>query len=346
MTFRFATDDEITAWDELLLQNPDGGDVFASREIAETKADNGWTPRFIVGDDTAVLALEKHIPLLGKFWYLPKGPGVKTPGELQPLLAPLKAFASAQGVFAVKIEPEILKTPEIASKLTQMGLERTFAVQPNVSTVLVDLAPSIDAILMSLNQKGRNALRRAEREGVTTAPVELTDETMKIMYDLLSKTAAGQWRLRGFAYFKEFWTRFSRENHGQMFFAWYEGQVIAASFGLILGTKGMYKDGASVREKVVYGASHLLQWEMIKWMKTHGALRYDLCGTPPSDRIHDPTHHFAGLARFKTSFNKHVTDYVGCYNLPVRLLRYMLWTTVVERVVLRLHRLRAGTEWY
>ncbi|HEU0266666.1 MAG TPA: peptidoglycan bridge formation glycyltransferase FemA/FemB family protein, partial [Candidatus Saccharimonadaceae bacterium] len=103
---------------------------------------------------------------------------------------------------------------------------------------------------------------------------------------------------------------------------------------------------ASIREKVVYGASHLLQWEMIKWMMAHGAEVYDLCGTPPSDRIHDPTHPFAGLARFKTSFNKHVTDYVGCYNLPVKPLRYKLWKTIVERAVLRLHRLRNHTEWY
>lgn len=346
MTFRFATADEITTWDELLLRNPDGGDVFASHEIAETKADNGWTPRYIVGDGVVILALEKQIFGLGKFWYLPKGPGVTKPAEMQPLLAPLKAFAAAHGVFVVKIEPEILNSPENAAELMQMGLERTFAVQPNVSTVLVDLTPSVDDILMSLNQKGRNALRRAEREGVTTAAVELSDENMKIMYDLLSKTAEGQWHLRGFAYFTEFWSRFSRESRGQMFFAWYDGHVIAASFGLILGSKGMYKDGASVREKVVYGASHLLQWEMIKWMKAHGALRYDLCGTPPSDRIHDPEHPFAGLARFKTSFNKHVTDYVGCYNLPVKSFRYKLWRTIVERIVLRLHRMRAGTEWY
>ena len=346
MNFHFATTEEISAWDELLLKNPDGGDIFASKEIADTKADNGWKPRYIVGDGLAVLALEKQILGLGKFWYMPKGPGVTTTEELQSLITPLKAFAATQGVFAVKIEPEIARTPESLSELAKMGLEKTFAVQPNVSTVLVDLTPDIDAVLMSLNQKGRNAIRRAEREGVTTRPVKLTDENMKIMYDLLSKTAEGQWHLRGYDYFKEFWTRFSQSGHGQMFFAEYEGKVIAASFGLILGTKGMYKDGASIRQKVVYGASHLLQWEMIKWMKEHGATVYDLCGTPPSDQIHNPDHPFAGLARFKTSFNKTVTDYVGCYNLPVKPGAYKLWSTIVERLVLRWHRLRAGTEWY
>lgn len=345
MTLRFATDDEIVTWDERLLDNPDGGNVFASRQIAETKADNGWTPRYIVGDVT-ILALEKQIPLLGKFWYLPKGPGVSKVDELQPLLEPIKAFARAQGAFVVKIEPELLLTPETRSELSKTGLDKTFAVQPNASTVLVDLSPDINAVLMGLNQKGRNALRRAEREGVTAYPVKSTEQNMQIMYTLLHTTAEGQWRLRGFDYFKEFWSRFASQGKGQMFFAEYEDEIIAASFGLLLGSKATYKDGCSVRTRPVYGASHLLQWEMIKWMKQHGALVYDLCGTPPSDQIHNPEHHFAGLARFKTSFNKHVTDYVGCYNLPVRSLRYKLWSTIVERIVLRLHSMRQHTEWY
>lgn len=346
MTCRFATDDEIGVWDDLLLQNPDGGNVFASKEIAATKADNGWTPRYIICDDVAMLALEKKIPFLGKFWYLPKGPGVTDSEALRAVLKPLKAFASTQGVFVVKIEPEILNAPEMRSELAEMGLEQTFAVQPNASTVLIDLAPDEETILMSFNQKGRNALRRAAREGVTARPVEVTEDIMKTMYSLLQITAQGQWNLRGYEYFKEFWTKFSRKNKGQMFFAEYEGTVVAASYGLILGTKATYKDGCSVRERPVYGSSHLLQWEMMRWMKKHGALSYDLCGTPPSDRIHDPEHHFAGLARFKTSFNKHVTDYVGGYNLPVKSLQYKLWTMIVERVVLRLHNLRTHTEWY
>ena len=349
MNFRFATDQEIANWDEQLLDNPDGGNVFSSREMAESKKVSGWTPRFIVSDGDpalAILTLEKSIPLLGKFWYLPKGPGVTTPSELEPLLASLKAFASAQGVFVVKIEPEILRSDETRSELAKMGLQRTFAVQPNASTVLVDLAPSEDEILASLNQKGRNAIRRAMREGATAEAVPLTEENMKIMYDLLRITAEGQWNLRSFEYFKQFWTRFSEADMGQMFFARYDGQVVAASFGLLLGDKATYKDGASIRQRMVYGASHLLQWEMIRWMKAHGARIYDLCGTPPSEAIRDLNHHFAGLARFKTSFNKHVTDYVGCYNLPVKKTQYDLWTKIVERVVLRLHNMRTHTEWY
>ena len=346
MTTHFATDQEISTWDDLLLKNPDGGNVFASQEVARIKKANGWQPRYLVCDTITILALEKTIPLLGKFWYLPKGPGVTKVEELQPLLAPLKAFAASQGVFCVKIESEIVRTPEASLALEKMGLEKTFVVQPNASTVLIDLAPSADDILMALNQKGRHAIRRAERDGVTAEAVPLTEENMQTMYALLKQTAEGQWHLRGYEYFKQFWTTFSESGHGQMFFAYVDGQVVAASYGLILGKKAMYKDGCSVRDRTAYGASHLLQWRMMEWMKEHGATLYDLCGTPPSESIKDPAHPFSGLARFKTSFNKTVTDYVGCYNLLVKPLQYWHWKTIIERVVLRLHRQRHQTEWY
>ena len=36
MTTRLATDDEIAKWDNLIIQNPDGGNVFQSAKLAET----------------------------------------------------------------------------------------------------------------------------------------------------------------------------------------------------------------------------------------------------------------------------------------------------------------------
>lgn len=346
MTFRLADDTEIKNWNESLQQNPDGGNVFSSKQIAETKSDNGWLPRYIVSEGLVILALEKRIPLLGKFWYLPKGPGVTTVEQLAGIIPELKSFARTQGVFTLKIEPEIVRTETTNSEISRAGLVKTFAVQPNAHTVLIDLKPNLDDIMTGLNQKGRHAIRRAERDGVTAQAVDLTEDNMKTMYSLLKTTAEGQWQLRGYEYFKEFWTRFSKSGNGQMFFAYYQDELVAASYGLILGKKALYKDGCSVRERTAYGASHLLQWRMIEWMKSQGAEVYDLCGTPPSESIKDPNHAFSGLARFKTSFNKTVTDYVGCYSLPVKTFGYKLWSTVVERVVLRLHRKLHHTEWY
>ena len=98
--------------------------------------------------------------------------------------------------------------------------------------------------------------------------------------------------------------------------------------------------------ETAYGASHLLQWEMMRWMKSHGVTRYDLCGTPPADRIGDESHPLYGVGRFKTSFNKTVTEFVGAYELPLSTVKFKLWKMLVERLVLRLNARFARQEWY
>lgn len=348
MNIRLATDEEIKKWDDLLVENPDGGNVFQTSDVAETKRHGGWTPRYIIADTIAITILEKPVLFHGKFWYIPKGPGITSVDELIALLPELKAFAATHGVFAIKIEPEIVESDDAHEALKAEGLVPTRAVQPNGSTVIVDLAPELDEIMASLNQKGRNALRRAERDGVKTYPAELTEENMRIMFDLLRETAAGRFdtSLRDFDYYKEFWTRFAKKGHGSLFFAEFDGRVVAAAYSMYLGDKGLYKDGASLREKITYGASHLLQWEAITWMKAHGVTSYDLCGAPHSTKVHDESDHFYGIGRFKTQFNKHITDYVGCYDIVINPRAYRRWQKFGQRLALSLSWRIKKQQWF
>lgn len=348
MTTRFATDEEIARWDELLVQNPDGGNVFQSSHMASVKRGNGWNTRCIFIGDIAVTVLEKPVLLHGKFWYLPKGPGVTDINALLPLLSGLRDFAAGQGVFAIKIEPEVPDTDETTAQLLKAGLVKTSPVQPNNSTVIIDLSPSLEEIMASFNQKGRHAIHRAERDGVTTQAVELSDANMRIMYELLAETAAGRFEssLRSFDYYKTFWQNFAQNGQGGLFFAYLDGKVVASAYSMYLGKKGLYKDGASVREKTAYGASHRLQWEIIQWLKTNGIESYDLCGAPHSSRVNDATHPFYGVGRFKTSFNKHVTDYIGAYDLIVNPGKYKLWQKIGQRLTISLSWRLHHRQWF
>ena len=337
MTIRFANNDEKHNWNDRILTNPDGGNIFQGYEFANQKKLGGWTSRFIMIDAVAVTILEKHIFGLGKLWYIPKGPGVGSTRQLDELVPQLQDFARAQGVFMVKIEPEIKKTDEVLVDLLKLGLHRARPIQPNVSTVTLDISDDLDVILARLNQKGRHAINRAKRDGVTTKLVECTEENCKKMYDLLAETAAGSFRIRSYNYYKSFWQRYEKAGLGQLFFAYVDGVVVASAYAIAFGTKGTYKDGASVRKRTVYGASHLLQWRVIEWMKTKGVTIHDLCGVPPSDQIKDPDHPYYGMGRFKTSFNKEVTDYIGAYDIVIKPRAYDIWTKIGERIVVRLH---------
>ncbi|TAL14664.1 peptidoglycan bridge formation glycyltransferase FemA/FemB family protein [Patescibacteria group bacterium] len=344
MTTRFATDEEIANWDSHILAGPDGGNVFASFEYAEQKKSGGYTPLFLFVGNMAVMVHEKNALPLGKLWYLPKGPEVTSTKELFAILKDLKTFAAKHSVFAIRIEPELPRTTQ--PTLARHGLLPARPIIPNPSTITLDISPSLDDILMSLPQKGRHAIRRAERDGVTVELVQATDKNCLALYKLLAVTAEGQFGIRSYEYYRSFWQRFEKADLGQIFFAYVDGKIVAGAFAMVFGTKSTYLVGASIRKRTVYGASHLLQWHVIQWAKSKGSLLHDFCGSPPSDEINNPDHPHHGIGQFKTAFNKTVTDYVGCYDLVIRPIQYKAWTLAGERIVRRLHYYKHHDSYY
>lgn len=334
MAIRFASDDEVKNWNEHILSNPDGGNFVQGHEFAEQKKLAGWEIRYVFADDIAITLLEKPIPGFGKVWYAPKGPGVTTRNDLSRIIRPLADFARKEGVFTIKIEPEI---PHSVS-LAPLDLHKTRPIQYNYATVLIDLSKDLDTILENLPQKGRHAIRRAERDGVTIEKVPASDQNCEIMYRLFRETAQGaHFSIRPPEYYKTFYQRYETAGLGQLFFAKFEGQIVAGAFAICFGKKSTYKDGASIRKRTAYGASHLLQWHVIQWAKENGSTLHDLCGAPPIVHSKNPHHPFYGIGLFKTSFNKEITEYVGAYEIPVDPIKSQLWTRFFEKALRRVY---------
>ncbi len=345
MSIRIASSTELVKWNGLIIANPDGGNILQGREFIEQKAEAGWKPRYVMINDRAVALMEKSIPLLGKVWYAPKGPSTTSTEDLGQLISELIPFAKSQGAFTIKIEPELSHDSDISQLVADYGLIKTRPIQYNYATVLVDLSPSLDDILMSFHQKGRHALRRAERDGVTIEAVEPSDENIDAMYQLLRQTADGAgFAIRPPEYYRDFYRRYGA--NGQLFLAYFEGQVVAGAFAMVQGQKSMYKDGASVRQRPAYGASHLLQWHVIQWAKSRGSLEHDLAGAPPIASAHDQSHPFYAIGKFKRQFNRQVTEYVGAFEVPVIGWKSKLWQRYIERIVRRLYFKLYKQSWY
>jgi len=344
MTTRYATPEEIANWDSLIIANPDGGNVFSSFEYSEVKKLTNYTPRFIISGKLAVTVLEKQTPPLGKLWYLPKGPNVTSSKELFDTLKALKPLAKKANVFVIRVETELDRVCQ--PTLERHGLQKAAAIIPNPSTITLDISSSLEDVLATLPQKGRHAIRRAERDGVTITSVKSTDKNCKIMYGLLSATAEGQFGIRSYNYYKEYWQSFEKAGLGQLFFAHFEGKIVAGAYAMTFGAKSTYKDGASVRERTAYGASHLLQWKVIEWAKSRGVTLHDFCGSPPSNEINNPDHPHHGVGMFKTAFNKQITDYIGCYDYVIEAPQYKIWTKIGERVYRKLYYKRTKDYYY
>jgi len=344
MTVRFASKQEIQDWNKHIIANPDGGNIFASYEFAMQKETGGYKTHFIFVNNMAITVLEKNAFPLGKLWYLPKGPGVTSTKELFKILEKLKPFAKKNNVFVIRIESEIDISAQ--KELKDHGFIKTNPIIPNPSTITLDISDNLEHILASLPQKGRYAIKRAERDGVTVKLVKSTDENCRLMYALLIETAKGQFGIRNYEYFQTFWQRFEKSGLGQLFFAYYNNQIVAGAYAITFGNKSTYKDGASIRKRTAYGASHLLQWEVIKWAKSKGSTLHDFCGSPPSKEINNTDHRHYGIGLFKTAFSKNVTDYIGCYDVVINHTKHDIWIKFGEKVARRLHYYKNHDSYY
>lgn len=344
---RFATEGERGGWDALVAANPGGGEVWMGDAYLEVKRREGrYRVRRVVvvrpgRTPVAVGVLAKRVPLLGEWWHLPAGPAGEGADEVFEVAAAVADLARANGAFLLKVEPRL--GPETRDAFLAAGYRETVRIIPNPSTVLVDLGDpdaSEDALFASLGKKARNSINRARRDGIEVTRVPATDENCAALYGLLRETAEGRFVLRQERYYREFWQTFEGEGSGQIFLAHRadaEGapQLVAGAFAMALGAKTTYKDGASVRAKTAYGASHALQWEVLRWAHERGATVHDLCGAPPADRADDKTHPLHGVGQFKRSFSPEITDYAGAFDLPLRPRAYAVWTKLGDRLARR-----------
>lgn len=254
---RFASATEIEHWNELVVANPDKGNLLQSFEYGEIKASLGWRPRYIVVQGIAIMVLERHF-IVFRHWYIPKCTNAITSRDAREFMDALIDFSRTLNVTVITIDPE---QPD-AEDLTGLGLVRRFDIQANISTKVLDISMALDELLASLPSKTRYAIRRARKDGVNTTSVPATDENCKIMYELMRQAVGDKSKAYSLDYYRKFWQRYDKSDLGRLFFAYHEGRVVAGAFALAFGTKGIYKDGGSVRDRKAYGASHLLQWEI------------------------------------------------------------------------------------
>jgi lipid II:glycine glycyltransferase (peptidoglycan interpeptide bridge formation enzyme) len=335
---RPATRSEIVAWDEHVVANPDGGQIFQTRAWGEFKRRSGWRASYWIaragGRDVAVLFLRRRIPPFGELWYAPKGPGVVKSHELVEVLADHSAM---RGAFLVKVEPEIEERQADEQSWRRAGLRKARAdVQMSRSTIVVDLDREEDALLASFKAKCRYNIRLAARRGVVVTPVPMTGPNIATMYSLMAATRdrAGFY-LRPQSYCRGYWELHAASGQGQLFFASWQGQVLAGVFATFLGTHGWYKDGGSTKEHSALMAPHLLQWEVMRWLRARGVRTYDLVAVPPSTQLGE-AHPLFGLYRFKSGFSDTVTDFTGTWDIPLRPRMYAAWQrwgeTAADRV--------------
>ncbi|GAB3015691.1 peptidoglycan bridge formation protein FemAB [Nocardioides flavus (ex Wang et al. 2016)] len=217
----------------------------------------------------------------------------------------------------------------------QQSAESGFSAgQPqfNFQVPLVDAdgeARSEDDVLKGMNQLWRRNIKKADKAGVEATLGERAD--LKAFHDLYVHTAErDHFTPRPLAYFETMYDALTAEDPDRMqvWLARHEGDLVAATIAIRVGTHAWYSYGASSTEKREVRGSNAVQWAMIRHALAAGAHVYDLRGITETLDADDP---HVGLIQFKVGTGGEAVEYAGEWDLPVNRAIYKAFQLYLKR---------------
>ncbi|TGN66660.1 peptidoglycan bridge formation glycyltransferase FemA/FemB family protein [Nocardioides eburneiflavus] len=204
--------------------------------------------------------------------------------------------------------------------------------QFNFQVPLVDgdgVPRSEDDVLKGMNQLWRRNIKKADKSGVEVSRGERAD--LKAFHDLYVHTAERDYFTpRPLSYFQTMYDALGAEDPDriQLWLARHEGDLVAATIAIRVGTHAWYSYGASSTEKREVRGSNAVQWAMIRHAMAAGAHVYDLRGITETLDADDP---HVGLIQFKVGTGGEAVEYAGEWDLPVNRVIYKAFQLYLAR---------------
>lgn len=300
----------------------------------------GWAAQFI----------ENKLPGVNKFyWYAPKGPMIAISdwpianSKIQKITEEIKKTVGKDVIF-FRLGPEwdlSSRSSLVASGFSQLPYD----IEPS-QTLILDTTKSEDELLAQMHEKWRYNIRLAERKGVrvkfVTSDVTNFEHYFEEFYRLVSEGTAQRKGIKHYP--KEYYKKQLQINNSSqhplnlrggegelkplLFVAEYEGKIIAANIIVIFGYKATYLHGATSSDHREVMASHLLQWEQIKYAKSQGCSEYDFWGIANEYTLDKRGKSWEGFTRFKKGFGGQERNYIGYFDYPLDKPWYFLYRLV------------------
>lgn len=316
----------------------------------------------------AALVLYRQIPKVKRYLaYVPEGP-ILDWGEvdLDAMLTPFVAHARKQGAFGIRIGPpmvirrwgtrtikdaladeEITSLRDVRPDETSLAANRTYnhlrslgwkppkagegfaAGQPEFNFQLPLAGRTEDEVLKGMNQLWRRNIKKAAKNGVTVRRGGIED--LPAFHTLYAETAErDNFVPRPLEYFTTMMEAMVAEDPDRMhlYLAEHEGDLVAATTWVRVGTHTWYSYGASSTHKREVRGSNAIQWQMIRDAIEAGADVYDLRGITDSVDKADP---HVGLIEFKVGTGGEAVEYLGEWDLPINRLLYTAFDLYMKR---------------
>jgi lipid II:glycine glycyltransferase (peptidoglycan interpeptide bridge formation enzyme) len=188
---------------------------------------------------------------------------------------------------------------------------------------------SEDDVLAGMNQQWRRNIKKAAKAGVEVSHGERTDLTQ--FHRIYTETAErDHFTPRPLSYFETMWDALSAEEPDRLtlYLAHHEGDLVAATTLVRVGTHAWYSYGASTTEKRDVRGSNAVQWQMMRDALAAGASIYDMRGITDTLAEEDP---HIGLIRFKVGTGGDAVEYLGEWDLPINRVLHRAFTMYLRR---------------
>ncbi|MCW2753809.1 MAG: Methicillin resistance protein [Marmoricola sp.] len=188
---------------------------------------------------------------------------------------------------------------------------------------------SEEQLLSQMNQLWRRNIKKAAKAGVEVSVGRGDD--LPAFHDLYVHTAErDHFTPRPLAYFRTMYDALGAEEPDRirLYFAHHEGDLVAATIWIRVGTHAWYSYGASSSEKRDVRGSNAIQWQMIRDALAAGATVYDLRGITETLATGDP---HLGLIQFKVGTGGEAVEYAGEWDLPLNKAIYRAFDLYLKR---------------
>jgi lipid II:glycine glycyltransferase (peptidoglycan interpeptide bridge formation enzyme) len=184
-------------------------------------------------------------------------------------------------------------------------------------------------VLAAMNQQWRRNIKKAAKLGVVVERGEGSD--LEAFHELYVHTAArDHFTPRPLSYFETMFAALGAEEPDRirLYLARHEGDLVASTIWIRVGTHAWYSYGASSSEKREVRGSNAVQWQMISDSIAAGAQVYDLRGIT-STLDADDDH--VGLIQFKVGTGGEAVEYAGEWDLPLNRPIYKAFELYLKR---------------
>ncbi|OWZ84675.1 lipid II:glycine glycyltransferase FemX [Natranaerobius trueperi] len=311
----------------------------ATQDINWSQVKTGWDNEqvYVERDGEIVAAMSlviKSVIFNYSMLYAPRGPvcDITDVDLVNELVCEADKVAKKHNAFMLRFDPEVIYDENIESRYLNSGYkvrnrdkDKDDLIQPRYNMILNIQDHDEESLMSKFKSKTRYNIRLARRKGVTVTYSD-SDETLDIFYklyeDMSKRKGIGY---RPYRYFKDM--RDAYKGSLRIYVAEHEGDYLAAGISINYGGKVWYVYGGSTSYKRNLMASHLLQWEMIKWGLETNAHEYDFGGVFVLDNKD-------GLYRFKNGFchEDGVTEFIGEFDRVYKPSIYYAFTNIVPKV--------------